>query len=191
MKLNADVDIDMGDRDQLLDIIDCIPAAMRNVSPIRRHPSGIYVSDVPYDPINDMAAIDYTEAEKRGYFKIDLLNVHVYEKVKDEEHLSRLMQEPDWSMLEDKQTVNQLIHLNNWFTVLSRMQEPVNSIPRLAMFLAAIRPAKQHLLNLTWKEIALTIWDKDQTDYVFKKSHAIAYAQLVAVHMNLLKEQSA
>lgn len=191
MKLNADVDIDMGDRDQLLDIIDCIPAAMRNVSPIRRHPSGIYVSDVPYDPINDMAAIDYTEAEKRGYFKIDLLNVHVYEKVKDEEHLSRLMQEPDWSMLEDKQTVNQLIHLNNWFTVLSRMQEPVNSIPRLAMFLAAIRPAKQHLLNLTWKEIALTIWDKDQTGYVFKKSHAIAYAQLVAVHMNLLKEQSA
>lgn len=190
MKLNADVDIDMGDRDQLLDIIDCIPAAMRNVSPIRRHPSGIYVSDVPYDPINDMAAIDYTEAEKRGYFKIDLLNVHVYEKVKDEDHLSRLMQEPDWSMLEDKQTVNQLIHLNNWFTVLSRMQEPVNSIPRLAMFLAAIRPAKQHLLNLTWKEIALTIWDKDQTGYVFKKSHAIAYAQLVVVHMNLLKEQS-
>ena len=186
MKLNADVDIDMGDRDQLLDIIDCIPAAMRNVSPIRRHPSGIYVSDVPYDPINDMAAIDYTEAEKRGYFKIDLLNVHVYEKVKDEDHLSRLMQEPDWSMLEDKQTVNQLIHLNNWFTVLSRMQEPVNSIPRLAMFLALIRPAKRHLIGQSWSDVSKTIWDKNTDGYSFKKSHAVAYAHLVVVHMNLL-----
>lgn len=187
MRISADVDIDMGDRSRLLELIQHVPAAMRNVTPMKRHPSGIYVTDVPYDPVNDMAAIDYTEAEERGYFKIDLLNVYVYDQVRDEQHLVELMREPDWSLLKDRQVVTQLIHLNNWFDVLSRMKEPVDSIPRLAMFLAAIRPAKQHLLNLTWKEIAKTIWDKDPSGYIFRKSHAVAYAQLVVVHLNLFK----
>jgi hypothetical protein len=70
------------------------------------------------------------------------------------------------------------------------MPEPINSIPRLAMFLAAIRPAKRHLLGKTWKEINKTVWDKDLTGYSFKRSHAVAYSQLVVVHMNLIKEQN-
>jgi hypothetical protein len=69
------------------------------------------------------------------------------------------------------------------------MPEPVNSITRLAMFLAVIRPAKRHLIGKTYKEVNQTVWDKDHTGYAFKKSHAIAYAQLVVVHMNLLREQ--
>jgi len=56
------------------------------------------------------------------------------------------------------------------------------------MFLAVIRPAKRHLLGKTWKEINKTVWDKDPSGYVFKRSHSLAYAQLVVVHMNLLKE---
>jgi hypothetical protein len=138
-----------------------------------------------------MASIDYTEAEERGYFKLDLLNVHVYENVKDELHLVTLMQDPDWSMLKNRVTVEQLIHLNNSFNIMQRMPEPIDSIPRLAMFLAVMRPAKKHLQGLTWKEVAKTVWDKDSDGYSFKKSHAIAYAQLVVVHMNLLKEQNA
>lgn len=189
MKIDSDIDIDLGNRDALLALIDHVPAAMRNVSPIRKHPSGIYVTDIPYDPVNDMAALDYAEAEKRGYFKIDLLNVHVYEHVRDEEHLVSLMREPDWSMLKSKRVVEELIHLNNSFYAIQRMPEPINSITRLAMFLAVIRPAKKHLQGLTWKEISETVWDKDNTGYSFKKSHAIAYAQLVVVHMNLLREQ--
>jgi hypothetical protein len=66
------------------------------------------------------------------------------------------------------------------------MPEAINSIPRLAMFLAVIRPAKKHLIGKTWKEVSETIWDKGSDGYSFKKSHAIAYAQLVVVHMNLL-----
>lgn len=189
MKIDSDIDIDLGNRDALLALIDHVPAAMRNVTPIRKHPSGIYVTDIPYDPVNDMAALDYAEAEKRGYFKIDLLNVHVYEHVRDEEHLVSLMREPDWSMLKSKRVVEELIHLNNSFYAIQRMPEPINSITRLAMFLAVIRPAKKHLQGLTWKEISETVWDKDNTGYSFKKSHAIAYAQLVVVHMNLLREQ--
>lgn len=188
MRIDSDVDIDVGDRDRVLSLIKHVHASMRNVNPIRKHPSGFYITDIPYDPVMDMAAIDYTEAEARGYFKIDLLNVFVYSLVKDEAHLERLMQEPDWSMLNDRKIVEQLIHLGNHYNSIQKMPEPINSIPRLAMFLAAIRPAKKHLIGKTWKEVSQTIWDKDSTEYSFKKSHSISYSQLVVVHMNLLKE---
>lgn len=190
MKIDSDIDIDLGDRDKLLEFIKHIPASMRNVDPIRKHPTGVYITDIPYDPVYDMAALHYTEAEERGYFKLDLLNVHVYEHVKSEEHLVELMQDPDWSMLSNRKLVEQLIHLGNSFDLIKRMPEPIDSIPRLAMFLASIRPAKRHLIGKTWKEINETVWDKDQTGYSFKRSHAVAYAQLVVVHMNLLKEQN-
>ena len=69
---------------------------------------------------------------------------------------------------------------------MRKMPEPINSIPRLAMFLAIIRPSKKHLIGLPWKEVAKTVWDKDSDGYQFKKSHSIGYAHLVIVHMNLL-----
>lgn len=188
MKLDADIDIDFGNRDRLLELIKHTRAAMRNVKPIRNHASGVYITDVPYDPIHDMCSLDYTEAEKRGYFKLDLLNVHVYESVKDEEHLIALMREPNWSTLKDGKFVEQLVHLNNQFYNLQKMPEPVDSIPRLAMFLAIIRPGKKHLIGLPWKEVAKTVWDKGTDGYTFKRSHAVAYAHLVVVHMNLLTE---
>ena len=190
MRIDSDIDIDLGSRDKLLAVIKHIPASMRNVAPARKHPTGVYITDIPYDPVNDMAALHYSDAEKRGYFKLDLLNVHVYEHVKNEEHLVELMGEPDWTMLKDRSKVEQLIHLGNSFDLIQRMPEPINSIPRLAMFLAAIRPAKRHLLGRTFKEINETVWDKDHTGYSFKRSHAVAYAQLVVVHMNLLREKN-
>ena len=190
MRIDADVDIDLPDRDKLLAVIKHIPASMRNVNPIRKHSTGVHITDIPYDPVNDMASIDYKEAEQRGYFKLDLLNVHVYSQVKNEEHLIQLMYEPDWTMLNDRATVEQLIHLGNSFDLMRRMPEPINSIPRLAMFLAVIRPAKRHLLGKTWKEVNETVWEKDQTGYSFKRSHAVAFAQLVVVHMNLLRENN-
>lgn len=189
MKIDADVDIDLADRERLLKLIKHVPAAMRKVSPMRRHSTGVHITEVPYDPVNDMAAIDYKEAEQRGYFKLDLLNIHVYSKVRNEAHLIELMREPDWSMLTDRKTVEKLIHLNNQFDIMQRMLEPVNSIPRLAMLLAVIRPAKRHLIGKTWAEVNKSVWTKDDSGYSFKKSHAIAYAHLVVVHMNLLKEE--
>lgn len=189
MRLDADIDIDFGNRDRLLELIKHTRAAMRNVNPIRNHATGVYVTDIPYDPVNNIASIDYTEAEKRGYFKLDLLNVHVYESVNSEEHLVKLMSEPNWNKLKESTFVEQLIHLNNQFYNLQKMPEPIDSIPRLAMFLAIIRPGKKHLIGQTWKEIAKTVWDKGTDGYTFKRSHAVAYAHLVVVHMNLLGEQ--
>jgi hypothetical protein len=186
MRIDSDVDIDFADRSKILQYIKYTSAAMRNVNPIRKHATGVYVTPIPYDPINDIASIDYTVAEKRGYFKLDLLNVHVYENVRDETHLNELMVDPDWSKLKDKSFVEKLIHLNNQYYNLVKMPEPIDSIPRLAMFLAVIRPGKKHLIGKTWSEISKTVWDKGTDGYIFKKSHSISYSWLVAVHINLL-----
>lgn len=189
MNFNSDIDIDFSDRSKILEKIKHIPAAMKNVKPERKHASGIYVTKVPYDPINNMASIDYTIAENRGYLKLDFLNVHVYSNVKDEKHLITLMRDPNWARLKDRNFVEKIIHLNNQFDNLQKMPEPINSIPKLAMFLAVIRPGKKHLIGKSWNEISKTIWEKDSDGYVFKKSHSLSYAHLVVVHMNVLEEQ--
>jgi hypothetical protein len=186
MRIDSDIDIDFGDRDKLLSLIKHTPASMRNITPMRRHNTGVYITDIPYDPINNMSALHYEDAEKRGYFKLDLLNVHVYSQVRDERHLIELMGDPDWSNLNDRVFVEKLIHLSNHYQSIKKMPEPVNSIPRLAMFLALIRPAKKHLIGKSWREVSQTIWDRENDGYHFKKSHSLAYAQLVVVHMNLL-----
>lgn len=187
MRIDSDIDIDIGDRDKLLSLIKYTPASIRK-NEIKKHNTGIYVTDVPTDPVNKISALDYTVAENRGYVKLDILNVHVYNLVRDEKHLIELMREPDWSKLNNSKFVEQLIHLGNHYNSLRKMPEPVNSIPRLAMFLAVIRPSKKHLIGLPWAEVAKTVWDKDSTGYSFKKSHSLAYATLVVVHMNLLSE---
>ena len=188
MKFNSDIDIDFGNRDLILEHIKHTPAAMRKVTPMRKHATGIYVTDVPYDSINDMSNLDYAEAENRGYIKLDMLNVHIYNKVRNEQHLYDLMREPNWDKLKDRIFVDKLIHLSNHYNSLKKMPEPVDSIPRLAMFLAIIRPAKKHLIGLPWKKIAESVWEKESDGYHFKKSHSIAYANLAVVHMNLLEE---
>lgn len=189
MKFNSDIDIDFADRNQVLKHIEHIPAAMRNVKPIRKHATGIHVTKIPIDPINRMSAIDYSEAEERGYLKLDFLNVHVYTNVKDEKHLIDLMRDPNWENLQKREFVEKLIHLNNQFDNIQRMPEPIDSIPKLAMFLAMIRPGKKHLLGKPWNEVSKTIWEKEDTGYSFKKSHGLAYSHLVVVNMNMLEEQ--
>jgi hypothetical protein len=74
MVMSADIDIDLANRDQLLQLIQTVPARQVNQGQVRRHNSGVYPTNIPYDPVNSCAAIDYEEAEQRGYFKIDLLN---------------------------------------------------------------------------------------------------------------------
>ena len=74
MKFNSDIDIDFGNRDNILQHIKHVPAAMRKVIPIRKHSTGIYVTDIPYDAINEMSTLDYTVAEERGYIKLDFFN---------------------------------------------------------------------------------------------------------------------
>jgi hypothetical protein len=61
----------------------------------------------------------------------------------------------------------------------------------MAAFISVIRPGKAHLQNKDWKEVFDTVWDGDSSQgFVFKKSHALSYAQLVALHMNLTSQLS-
>jgi len=187
-KFVSDVDIDFGDRTQLLSLIKHVSASLKSGDSIRRHNSGIYVTDVPYDPEHDMASILYGEAEERGYIKLDILNVWLYKLIRDESHLIELMKEPNWSLLQDREFFEKLVQIGNHYHTMVKMNEPIDSIPRLAMFISVIRPGKYHLIGKSWKEVGESIWKKDDTGYSFKKSHAIAYAHLVVTHINLLAE---
>ena len=184
----SDIDIDFADREQVLNLLDITPASIIKDNKLTRHNTGVYATDIPVDPFTGYASLDYQIAEDRGYMKLDLLNVHVYKQVRDETHLIELMQEPNWTKLYDPAICAQLIHVNNHYDTLLKMPDPVDTIPRLAMFLAVIRPAKRHLIGKTWKDVAMTVWDKVEGEYSFKRAHAVAYAQLVVVNLNLLYE---
>lgn len=188
-KFTSDIDIDLANRDHLLGIIEHTPAAIGADRESRRHNTGVYITDIPYDAARNTASIDYEAAEKRGYVKLDLLNVNLYNDINSEEHLIEMMQEPDWSMLSDRSIVEQIIHINKHYDTMCKMPEPVNSIPRMAMMIAVIRPGKRHLIGKPWREVAETIWLPSEEGFVFKKAHAIAYSHLVVVNMNLYAEK--
>ena len=184
-----DVDIDFFDRDGVLKLFKHTPASIIKEDKIEKHKTGVYFHSVPAHPITGHATLDYKEAEDRGYFKIDCLNVSIYKNVKSEQELVELMiQEPDWDLLKDPKIVEQLFHLNGHFNIVSKL-EPKN-IEQLAAVLAIIRPAKRGLMYKDWTDILKEVWVKP-TDgsYFFKKSHAIAYAHAIVVQMNLIKRQ--
>ena len=191
MKFTSDVDIDFANRQHILDHIDHVGATIVNENGHHTaHNTGVYVTEIPRDPFTNRAGIDYRAAEQRGYIKLDFLNVTLYNQVRNEDHLLQLMgKEPSWDKLYDREFCANLIHIGNHYDTLIKMPEAVNSIPRLAMFLAIIRPAKRHLIGLPWNEVAKTVWDKPlDGSYYFKKSHSVGYSHLVVVNMNLLEE---
>jgi hypothetical protein len=190
MKFKSDIDIDVADRDQALAVLDHTAASIIRDGKIVKHNTGVYFTPVPVDPVTGRASLDYEAAEERGYIKLDILNVGLYQQVKSEQHLQQLMQqEPAWDKLYDPEFCARLIHIGAHYNTLIRMPEAVNTIPRLAMFLAVIRPAKRYLIGKTWAEVARTVWERPTDDsYYFKKSHSVGYAHLVVVNMNLLSQ---
>jgi hypothetical protein len=190
--MSADIDIDLADRDQLLALIQATSARQMHQGQVRRHNSGIYATDIPYDPVNACAAIDYETAEQLGYFKIDLLNMSVYQLIRDPVHYQQMLaQEPPWSRLwTDPAWAKQLVHIGNYTELLETMRP--DSIPRMAAFISIIRPGKAHLQGQPWEDVFASVWDGDTSQgFVFKQSHAISYAALVALHMNLLNQSDA
>lgn len=183
-----DIDLDFGDRDAILSCIQHVPAAMLRDGRLTRHVSGVYVNNIPRNSITETAAIEYQTAEQLGYVKLDFLNVNLYRQIQDPDHLTRLMERtPPWHRLNETGFFSQLIHIGNHYSTMRRMPDPVNSIERMAMFLAVIRPSKRHLIGQSWARVAQTVWQvSEDGTYGFKKSHAHGYATLVAVHMNLL-----
>jgi hypothetical protein len=187
--MSADIDIDLADRNQLLQLINATPARQLHQGQVRKHNSGVYVTDIPYDPVHECATIDYETAEQLGYFKIDLLNMSVYQLITSPDHYEQLLEQtPTWSRLwTDPDWSQQLVHVGNYTELLKTMRP--DSIPRLAALISIIRPGKAHLQNKEWGEVFATVWDgNDSQGFIFKKSHAISYAKLVTLHMNLLSQ---
>ena len=190
--MSADIDIDFADRDTILKLIQHTPARQEVQSQVRKHNSGVYVTDIPWDAVNSCAAIDYEQAEQRGYFKIDFLNMTVYKLVSSAEHYNKMLEAvPPWDRLwQDTEWSRQLVHVGNYTDLLKNMRP--KTIPQMAAFISIIRPGKAHLQNQPWKDVFASVWDGDESKgYTFKKSHAVSYAALVALHMNLLNQSDA
>jgi DNA polymerase III alpha subunit len=181
-----DIDIDFADRTQALSVLKHIDAQLDT---FKKHNTGIYCTSIPYNPITGMSTIDYKTAEDRGYFKIDFLNVSVYEGVKNKEHLTKLLEtDPLWDLLLEDDFVNKLFHVNGHGSILRQMRP--TSIEQLAAVLAMIRPAKRYLIGKEWTTVMMEVWTKPENDdYYFKKAHAVAYAHVVVVQMNLICEK--
>ena len=181
-----DIDIDFADRDIILSQLNHRVAKLDTG---KKHNTGVYVTECPHNPVDNLCTIDYKSAEDRGYFKLDFLNVSIYKDVKDETHLISLMRkEPLWELLEHKDFVEKVFHLSGHESLLRQLKP--TSVSQLAAALAIIRPAKRHLANERWETIMKEVWIKPENgEYYFKKAHAMSYAMACVVHMNLLCEQ--
>jgi DNA polymerase III alpha subunit len=188
-----DIDIDFLNRNDILSIIQHTPASILNKDgTYKKHNTGVYCTPVPYNPSTGMASIDYNEAEQRGYFKIDFLNVSAYTGVRNEQHLIKLLNtEPLWDLLENQVVCDQLFHINGYHQLLAELKP--KSIMELSMVLAMIRPGKKHLIPVCkekgFQTIQDEIWTKTEDSYFFKKSHSVSYASVIVVQLNLICEQ--
>ena len=117
------------------------------------------------------------------------MNMSVYQLIQSPEQYETVVnQEPTWSRLwTDPEWASQLVHVGNYTELLKTMKP--DSITRMAAFISIIRPGKAHLQKQDWKTVFDTVWDGDASrGFVFKKSHAVSYAMLVKLHMNLLSQ---
>jgi len=183
-----DIDIDFVNRDEALKLFKHIKASRADNNKLVKHNTGVYLHEVPMNAVEGLCAIPYEQAEEQGYFKIDFLNVGLYNGVRDEEHLKQLMEtEPLWDLLLQDDFVNLLFHVNGHGSILRHMVP--KSIEELAAVLAMIRPAKRYLIGKEWTTVMTEVWTKPENDeYYFKKSHATAYAVAIVVQMNLICE---
>ena len=188
-----DIDIDFADRTRVLERIKHVPATMVDKDgTFKKHNTGVYCTPIPYNPLTGLATIDYKEAEDRGYFKIDFLNVSVYADIQSEEHIKALLAvEPLWDLMYEKDVCDQLFHVNGYHTLLAQLKP--KTISELAMVLALIRPGKKHLIPVCQEKgfdaIKDEIWTKTEEAYFFKKSHAVGYAHLIVMQLNLICEK--
>lgn len=188
MDVRTDIDIDFFNRTPALEGLRYVIATENRKIGRCKHNSGVYFHDIPVDPLDGMAVWEYETAEKKGYFKIDLLHNSIYEGVRSEDHLVELLtKEPPWEVFDQEDIVNGLAHVAGHFNIVQAIQP--RSIEDLAVCIAMSRPGKFHLIGKSRSEIDREIWVKSNK-YYFKKSHAIAYASAIVVQLNLLMEQA-
>lgn len=154
---------------------------------VRPHPSGYFVEcAMPVDGMTGNAALDYKDAEERGFIKVDILTNSAYDGFNSKQDvLNALDAEPDWDSLKDPEFVAQLPHIADHFDVVEQVSP--QSIDDLADVLALIRPGKMHLLSDYLENKALVrqnLYRRPKTGMFFKKSHSYSYAAMIICVMN-------
>ena len=186
-----DLDMDMSQktRDTMVQTLYHIPASKLNDKGINPHGVGVYLCNIPYDRLTGLASIDYKRAEEEfGYVKLDWLHNTIYDRFENRNELLGAMNtEPKWELLYKQDVIEQLPHINNYYTLINQLPR-IDSIEKLAMFIAIIRPGKKYLIDILqntrkWESIEDRIWLKEDTGYQYKKSHAIAFALSITVDM--------
>jgi DNA polymerase III alpha subunit len=97
-----------------------------------------------------------------------------------------LRRKPNWKLLENKEIVEKLFHLSKHFDIIDEIKP--TSVLEIADILALIRPGKIKLLNKYIKDkknIRTELYTKREKSDL-RKPHAIAYALLVVVQLNLI-----
>ena len=183
-----DIDIDFAKPAKALENIKHIKASRIENKELVKHNCGVYLNSIPVDPNTGFSAIPYKEAEKRGYYKIDFLSLSVYDNILTEKHLDKLLaMSPLWEILEDERLVSELFQIKDHFSIINKIRP--KSVEELAICIALIRPGKRYLVDKTMEEIKHNIWLPDDSGFIFKKSHAIGYALVIVVQMNLMMEE--
>lgn len=188
-----DIDIDVKTSfDPLKIFSSATRASMVQNNELKKHPCGVYFQNIAHKPNTELAAIPYKQAEEEGYFKIDFLHLSVLDVFENKQQVRALLKrEPDWSLLQDPECVKKLFHLNNWGELLNILKP--TSIQEVADCLALIRPNKQQLVHEYIKNKEKTrskIYKIEKGDKTsFKRSHAIAYAMVIALQLHLIEGQ--
>lgn len=184
----ADMDLDVADRDKILSHFKHIPATKVTNVGLVPHGVGVYFCDIPQDLLTGLAAIDYKDAEEKlGYVKVDLLHNSVYDRFTSRTELLDTMNRPiAWDRLNNEEFVKTLPHIGSYFKLMKELPK-IDSIEKLAKFIAIIRPGKAHLIQQVkdtndWNSINDVIWIKP-TDgkYYYKKSHSTSYAVMISI----------
>jgi hypothetical protein len=185
LKTLFDVDIDTTSKTVKSDY--GIPAMIYNEEheKITPHPSGVYLEEVPIDPLTSLCAFDYKYGDSVGFMKVDILHNSVYDIFKSkEEVLEAVDNDIDWDLLQDEAVVTTLPHLAKHYEMVKKLKP--RSVEDLADVLALIRPGKVHLINAYIKNKDKTrkdLYKRPPTGMYFKKSHAISYAMMIKVYV--------
>lgn len=187
-----DIDIDIPsnvDREKLLPL--ATRASMVQHGTLVPHPCGMYLQNMPRDPITGLACIPYDQADEYGYTKIDFLHLHILNQFESKDHIKRLLQiAPDWSLLRQRDVVERLFQINNHFDVVYNIRP--HDIMSLADCIAIIRPGRSELLpeyiNSPDKtEVRRKLYTVSSADkYSYKKGHAISYAMVIVLQLHLI-----
>jgi DNA polymerase III alpha subunit len=185
----ADIDIDTPTTFNPKDYFPWTKASILRSNDLFPHPCGFYPENIPEDNVTGLAAIPYEDAENLGYSKIDFLHLSIYDHFKTRDEIDTLLTiEPDWGLLVIPSEQKKLFQLANHGDVLSAVKP--KDIMTLADVLALIRPGKKKLLKLYLAQKETTrkiLYQKDETGYSFKKSHAISYAHVIWLQLHLIE----